>query len=168
MADASKSGMGHESAAAFISTQRSEPYPTIDASKVRLPQPFIVCIMGASRGIGAGIAQSYAKAGASGLMLASRRTSGLEETASQCKELNNNVDIEIVPCDITSAASVEELAKKTKAKFGGRLDVLVVNSGFSGDIALKVTEADPVQFQQAIDVVSGLKGNSFPAAGATC
>lgn len=129
----------------------STPNATIDPSKVTLPDPFVACIVGASRGIGAGIAYAYAKAGATGLVLASRRVSGLEGTAVECKRLNPNIQVEIIPCDITSPESVESLAKKTWECFK-RLDVVAVNSGYSGPAVLKVTETDPTTFQNATNV----------------
>ncbi|KAF2170285.1 hypothetical protein M409DRAFT_64602 [Zasmidium cellare ATCC 36951] len=132
-------------------TSHSTPNATLDPSKVTLPTPFTVCIIGASRGIGAGIATSYAKAGATALILASRRISGLEETAAECKRINPEIEIEIIPCGITSAESVSSLADKTWARFG-RLDVVAVNSGYSGPVVLKVTETDPTTFQTATNV----------------
>lgn len=111
----------------------------------------MVCVVGASRGIGAGIARAYAKASAAGLVLASRRISGLEATAESCKEANPALDIEIVECDIPSAASVSSLAENIRARFG-RLDVVVVNSGVSGPVVLKLTDTDPATFQQTSDV----------------
>lgn len=132
-------------------TSHSHPNATLDPSKVSLPAPFTACIVGASRGIGASIAHAYAKAGATGLILASRRISGLEDTAAECKRLNSNIEIEIIPCDITSPESVESLAKKTWERFG-RLDVVAVNSGYSGPVVLKVTETDPGTFQNATNV----------------
>ena len=135
----------------FTETSHAEIHPSIDPTLLTLPQPFVVCVVGASRGIGAGIAHAYTKASATGLVLASRRVSGLEETASACKEINPEIDVEIVECDITSAASVAALAEKTRARFG-RLDVVVVNSGLSGPVVLKLTDTDPATFQQTIDV----------------
>ena len=135
----------------FISKVHHEPNETVDPSKVKLRHPFVVCIVGGSRGIGAGIAYSYAKAGASGLVLAARRTSGLDETAANCKKIKPDIDVETVPCDITSSESVAALAEKTKAKFG-RLDVVAVNSGYAGPVVLKVTETDPDTFRNAINV----------------
>ena len=135
----------------FTETSHAEIHPSIDPTLLPLPQPFVVCVVGASRGIGAGVAHAYTKAAATGLVLASRRVSGLEETASACKEMNPEIDVEIVECDITSAASVATLAEKTKARFG-RLDVVVVNSGLSGPVVLKLTDTDPATFQQTIDV----------------
>ncbi|KAI7105693.1 hypothetical protein KC339_g3651 [Hortaea werneckii] len=130
-------------------TQHHAVYPAVDCSQAKLPQPFVVCVVGASRGIGAGIAISYAKAGVTGLVLASRRVSGLEETAAECMKHTPNVRIEIVSCDITSAESVSGLADHVKSAFGRRLDVVAVNSGYSGPVALKLDEADPNAFQQA-------------------
>ena len=134
-----------------IEKQHHDVYPAIDATKTVLPKPYVVCIIGASRGIGAGVAISYAKAGATGLILASRRLSGLQETANECKNLNPRAEVEVVACDITSAQSVASLAAVTKAKFG-RLDAVVVNSGYSGPVVLNVTEIDPSTFQNAINV----------------
>jgi len=140
-----------EGLATFVQTSHADVYPAIDPTTTKLPQPSVVCVVGASRGIGAGIAKAYAKASATGLVLASRRISGLEATAASCKKLNPNIEIEIVECDITSASSVSALAEKIKARFG-RLDVVVVNSGASGAIVPKLTDADPATFQQTIDV----------------
>lgn len=137
--------------ATFVQTSHAEVYPAVDPTSVKLPQPSVVCIVGASRGIGAGIARAYAKASATSLVLASRRTSGLEATAESCMQLNPDVEIDIVECDITSASSVFELAKRIKSRFG-RLDVVVVNSGVSGPVIPKLTDTDPATFRQAIDV----------------
>ncbi|TKA65007.1 hypothetical protein B0A55_09432 [Friedmanniomyces simplex] len=137
--------------AEFLESKHHDVDPAIDPSKVKLPNPYIVCVVGASRGIGAGIAHAYAHAGASGMVLASRRVSGLEQTASECKKINPDVHIEIVSCDITSDASVQELASQTQSRFG-RLDVLIVNSGFTGPIQSKVTETPSDEFIAAANV----------------
>ncbi|TKA29485.1 hypothetical protein B0A50_03498 [Salinomyces thailandicus] len=150
MAQAQDWGMGTVNAP--FKTLHNEVYPAIEPTSVQLPQPFVVCIVGASRGIGAGIAYNYAKAGATGLVLASRRTSGLESTAAECKKLNPDLKIEIVSCDISSAESVAALADRTKSAFGGRLDVAAINSGYSGPMAGKLDQTDPATFQNAINV----------------
>jgi len=164
--------MGGNDASFVTATRHEKPNDTIDPTKVKLPQPFVVSVVGASRGIGAGVAFAYAKAGATGLILSSRRVSGLEQTAAECKKINPKINVEIIPCDIvsqtsrtrapeakliylpsrqTSAESVRAMAEKTKAKFD-RLDVVVVNSGYSGEIQLKITEADVESFQNATNV----------------
>ena len=135
----------------FTQTSHAQIYPSIDPTSITLPQPFVVCVVGASRGIGAGIAHAYTQASATGLVLASRRVSGLESTAADCRAINPGIDIETVECDITSAASIAALAERTTARFG-RLDAVVVNSGLSGPVVLKLTDTDPATFQQTIDV----------------
>lgn len=135
----------------MFAENRTEPTASNDPTKVKLRKPFVVCVLGASRGIGAGISYAYAKAGASGIVLASRRLDGLEETATHCKQLNSSTDTQIVSCDITSAESVAALADKIKEHFG-RLDVAIINSGYSGQAQVKVTEADPAQVQASMDV----------------
>jgi NAD(P)-dependent dehydrogenase (short-subunit alcohol dehydrogenase family) len=76
---------------------------------------------------------------------------GLEATEAECKKINPNIETAIISCDITSAGSVASLASDTKSRFG-RLDVVVVNSGYSGPMIPKVTDTDPETFQNAINV----------------
>jgi NAD(P)-dependent dehydrogenase (short-subunit alcohol dehydrogenase family) len=135
----------------FTPTRHSKPSPTIDPSNVHLPSPFIVCIIGASRGIGEGVALSYAKAGASGIVLAARSAGQLQNVAQNIATINSSIETRTFNCDITSSSSVESLAKSVEKEFG-RLDVLVINSGFSGPVELKITEGDPNDWQQAFDV----------------
>ncbi|KAF2215690.1 hypothetical protein CERZMDRAFT_94090 [Cercospora zeae-maydis SCOH1-5] len=142
---------GTKSIGAAFKISHSHPSTDIDPSTVTLPSPFVVCIVGASRGIGAGIATAYAKAGSTALVLASRRISGLEETAAACKAINPAIQIEIVSCDITSSSSVASLAERTRARFG-RLDAAIVNSGYSGPVRTQITETDPETFLNATNV----------------
>jgi NAD(P)-dependent dehydrogenase (short-subunit alcohol dehydrogenase family) len=135
----------------FTPTLHSKPSPSIDPSKVHLPSPFIVCIIGASRGIGEGVALSYAKAGASGIVLAARSADQLQNVAQNIAAIDAQIETRTFDCDITSSSSVDNLAKSVEKEFG-RLDVLVVNSGFSGPVELKITEGDPRDWQQAFDV----------------
>jgi NAD(P)-dependent dehydrogenase (short-subunit alcohol dehydrogenase family) len=135
----------------FTPTLHSKPCRSIDPTEVHLPSPFVVCIIGASRGIGEGVALSYAKAGATGIVLAARSAGQLQNVAQNIATINSEIRTSIVHCDITSSDSVESLAQCVKKEFG-RLDVLVINSGFSGSVELKVTEGDPKDWQQAFDV----------------
>ena len=57
----------------------------------------------------------------------------------------------VVPCDITSAASVAALADKVTSEFG-RLDAMIPNSGYAGPVTLKITEGEPEWFQQNFNV----------------
>jgi NAD(P)-dependent dehydrogenase (short-subunit alcohol dehydrogenase family) len=145
------SNWGTDSANAFIAKTHKDIYDAIDPTKVELPSPFVVCVVGASRGIGAGIATAYAKAGASGIVLASRRVTGLEQTATDCKAIKPDIKIAVVPCDITSVESVKLLANETKRHFS-RLDVLAINSAFSGPCLTRITDNEPADFINATNV----------------
>lgn len=142
---------GTGGAGQFTSKTHSNIYPTIDPGSTKLPSKFVVCVVGASRGIGTGIATSYTKAGASGIILASRRTSGLEEAAEECRKINPDIHVRVINCDITSPESVLALAESVKSEFG-RLDVLANGSGYSGPCLTRITDVDPLTLKQATEV----------------
>lgn len=135
----------------FTSVEHTNFTATTDPSKVKLPPPFIVCIIGASSGIGEHIAYAYAQAGASGIIISSRQTTELERVAQEIHKINPSIRVLVVSCDITSASSVAALAEKVKAEFG-RVDVVIPNSGYAGPVTLRVTEGKPEWFQQNFDV----------------
>ncbi|KAF2091608.1 putative short-chain dehydrogenases/reductase [Saccharata proteae CBS 121410] len=151
----------------FTPTLHQAPYAAISPSTVSLPQPYTVCIVGASRGIGAGIARAYALAGASTLVLAARSVPALDALAAElqlrrtaspiqpAKDSDADADadadapcprslaVHVQRCDVSSDGSVASLAAFVSGTCGARLDVLVLNAGVSGPVALKLTDADP-------------------------
>jgi len=136
----------------FTQTIHHDPSGTsTDLSKVTLPSPYTVCIIGASRGIGASIAHCYALAGASGIIISSRQPSALEAVASSLRSANPKCQVEPIECDVSSAASVAALAEAVRSKFG-RLDVLVVNSGYAGPRVLRMDQGNPEDVQRAFDI----------------
>ncbi|RYN85566.1 hypothetical protein AA0120_g8769 [Alternaria tenuissima] len=140
-------------ASGFTKTIHSKPTAALDPASNKLPKPLNVLIVGASRGIGAGIAHAYAQAGAASLLLAARSSSSQElaTVAQEAKDLNPSVSIKSLEVDITSNTSVAQLAKDVKQEVG-RLDIVIVNSGYSGPVVLKVEEGDPQDFQDVFDV----------------
>ncbi|RYN24196.1 hypothetical protein AA0112_g9117 [Alternaria arborescens] len=140
-------------ASGFTKTIHSKPTAALDPASNKLPKPLNVLIVGASRGIGAGIAHAYAQAGAASLLLAARSSSSQElaTVAQEAKNLNPSVSIKNLEVDITSNASVAQLAKDVKQEVG-RLDIVIINSGYSGPVVLKVEEGDPQDFQDVFDV----------------
>ncbi|CAI9627481.1 hypothetical protein GT037_009258 [Alternaria burnsii] len=140
-------------ASGFTKTTHSKPTAVLDPASNKLPKPLNVLIVGASRGIGAGIAHAYAQAGAASLLLAARSSSSQElaTVAQEAKNLNPSVSIKSLEVDITSNSSVAQLAKDVRQEVG-RLDVVIVNSGYSGPVVLKVEEGDPQDFQDVFDV----------------
>ncbi|KAF2432453.1 NAD(P)-binding protein [Tothia fuscella] len=97
-------------------------------SQVNLPHPFVVLIAGGSKGIGLGIIHAYAKAGASGIIIASRSQSSVESAAKTVLKINPRIKILCQPCDITIEGDVKDLADAVGRVFG-RLDVLVIGAG---------------------------------------
>ncbi|KAF3035917.1 hypothetical protein E8E12_003800 [Didymella heteroderae] len=137
----------------FTSTTHSHPAAALNPATNKLPNDLNVLIIGASRGIGAGIAYAYAQAGAANLILAARASSSkeLNFVAQKARDLVPSVPIKTLPVDITSSESVRALAHAMKEKVG-RLDVLVLNSGYSGPVVLKIDEGDPQDFKDVFDV----------------
>jgi len=80
-------------------------------------------ITGASAGIGAALAETVAKRGARGIVLAARRGAELSAVADKLGDLAL-----VVPTDVTNRADNEQLRDRTLAKFGA-LDVWVNNAG---------------------------------------
>ncbi|KAL9111000.1 MAG: hypothetical protein Q9187_007986 [Circinaria calcarea] len=135
----------------FTQTLHTTPAPSTDPSKVILPSPYVVCIIGASRGIGEETAYAYARAGASGLIISARSTSQLEGVAEKIASISQSIKVRIVACDTTSDPSVHTLATEVRQEFG-RLDVLISNAGFAGPLTLRMAEGNPADFQRAFDV----------------
>jgi NAD(P)-dependent dehydrogenase (short-subunit alcohol dehydrogenase family) len=140
-------------ASTFTPTLHKNPYVSIDPSTNKLPIPLTVLVIGASRGIGAHIAYAYAQAGAAFLILCARgsSTKAVEAVEQRCKALNPDVRTAVMAVDITSSQSVEGLARRVKEDFG-HLDIVVLNSGWSGPVVLRVSEGNPHDFQDVFDV----------------
>ncbi|XP_055906348.1 uncharacterized oxidoreductase TM_0325-like [Eupeodes corollae] len=85
----------------------------------------VVLITGASSGIGAAAAETFAKLGAS-LVLTGRNIENLKEVAVKCSGVNQLPLV--VPGDVTKEADNEKLVAATLEKYG-KLDVLVNNAG---------------------------------------
>lgn len=88
----------------------------------------IALITGASRGIGAAVAEAYAKAGAHVILLA-RGQRNLEKIDDRIKASGGTATL--VPFDLTQIDELEALGPLIDSKFG-RLDILVANAGILG------------------------------------
>ncbi|KAK8085802.1 hypothetical protein PG997_007073 [Apiospora hydei] len=129
----------------FTATQHQKPGSTLrSALDNASAQNYHVCIIGASTAIGKGLATSYAKAGCRALVLASRDLESLNQVAETVRAISPSTDVYVHYCDITSASSVQDLAQFVARALDGRLDVLALNSGYSGPVQLKITDGSPV------------------------
>jgi hypothetical protein len=111
-------------------TVHNDTYSAIDPTKQDLSGKAIF-ISGASRGIGRSIAISFAKAGASTIVLGARSSLDATETAVQQAAQDAGrpkPQVLKIKLEVTNPASVADAAAEVE-KTAGRLDVLVNNAG---------------------------------------
>lgn len=91
----------------------------------------VILITGASQGIGAAIAEAFAReVRGARLALVARSEKGLQGVAKACAKLGAKA--EIFPCDVSDEEAVAAMAGAVTKRFG-RVDVLVNNAGkFAG------------------------------------
>jgi len=88
----------------------------------------LALITGAANGIGAAIAQAYARQGAQ-LILVDRDLEGLERSDDLCKDLG--AEVTLVHLDLQEADKIDALGIEVARRFG-RLDILVGNAAVLG------------------------------------
>ena len=112
----------------------------------------VALITGGATGIGRGIAEGLADAGAS-IVIAARRLDKCEET---CQVIHERTEVKTFPyrCDITDKNQIQELVEAVIKEFG-HIDILVNNSGIGGSEkpVLKMSDED---WDRVID--TNLKG----------
>lgn len=121
----------------------NDSYPAIDPAKADLTGK-TVFVSGASRGIGKYMAISYAKAGASHIVIGAR--SSLAATVDAVKRAAEHAgkatpEVLAVQLDVADPKSVEAAAREVQGKFG-KLDVLINNAGIMAGRGL-VAETEP-------------------------
>jgi short-subunit dehydrogenase len=99
-----------------------------------------ILVTGASRGIGRGLAEAFARAGGD-VVLVARPSGALEEAAAVCGGLAR-------PCDLADREAVSALADEVLAE--GPVDVLVNNAGIS-NVGF-VLDAGPEDLSRVVDV----------------
>ncbi|MGD9973895.1 MAG: SDR family NAD(P)-dependent oxidoreductase [Desulfatirhabdiaceae bacterium] len=89
----------------------------------------VAVISGGATGIGRGIAEGLAEAGADIAIVARR----LDVCAETCKEIGDRYQTRAIPlrCDITRAPDIENMVEQVVREFG-HIDILVNNAGIGG------------------------------------
>ena len=106
----------------------------------------VAVVTGASAGLGAGLAEGLAAAGAR-VVLAARREDRLRELAERLGATGQ--EALAVACDVTDEASIDGLVSKTLDRFG-RVDVLVNNAGITDVVRAEDETLDG--FDRVLDV----------------
>ena len=130
-----------------------------DPAKQKLPNPFVVLVTGAGKGLGYNISTAFAKAGATGIIIASRTASDLEKLSAEIKSINPSCDILSRVCDTTLDADLKTLAQDVKEKYG-RLDAAIANAGIiskyvsdgAGGHRLPVGILEDDDFERVVDI----------------
>lgn len=110
-----------------------------------------VLVTGGSRGIGAAIAEAFAKEGANIALNFAGSITAAEETAKSIIDLGGKC--KIYQADVSDLSQVEAMIKKAEEDFGG-IDILINNAGITKDsLFMRMKEED---WDSVIDV--NLKG----------
>ncbi len=107
----------------------------------------VAMITGPAKGMGAAISAAFAAEGAA-LALLGRDHAAIEPVATMVKAGGGQAII--VPCDLTVPQQCVDAAEKTKAAFGGRIDILVNVAGGSGPIGKTGVETTPEEFDDIV------------------
>lgn len=109
----------------------------------------VVVITGPAKGMGAAITRAFAAEG-SKLALLGRDVAAIEPVAAEARAMG--VEVIVIACDITSGAACDAAMAETRARFGGRIDVLVNVAGGSGPIGKTGWETTEAEFDEIVDL----------------
>ncbi len=107
----------------------------------------LALVTGASRGIGAAIAEALAEAGAH-VILVARSTAGLEQVEDRIHQAGGSATI--APLDLTDGEAVAKLAAAVGQRWD-RLDVLVLNAAMLGSLT-PVEHIDPKEYGRILSI----------------
>jgi NAD(P)-dependent dehydrogenase (short-subunit alcohol dehydrogenase family) len=107
----------------------------------------VALITGASRGIGAAVAEHFAREGAH-VVLTGRTVGGLEETDDRVRAAGGSATL--VPFDLRDFIKIDELAAALYERYG-RLDILIGNAGEFGAFS-PLGHIDPALWGEVLDL----------------
>lgn len=118
-----------------------------DRDAVKRLEGRVALVTGASRGLGAAIAEAYAAEGARVILLA-RDVKKLEETDDRIRAAGGAATL--LPFDLAQTDKIAALAPAINDKFG-RLDILVGNAAILGALS-PVAHSDPKTWQNVFKI----------------
>ncbi len=110
-------------------------------------------ITGASRGLGRELALTFAREGASHLVLAARDRAALDEVKREVAGERPDAHVFVITVDLNREEDVERLAALTLTALGGQLDVLVNNASTLGPTPMPYLLDYPLEdFRRTLNV----------------
>ena len=137
----------------FTPTTHHDTYPFMDTIKADLSGRSVL-ITGASGGIGKAISISYAKAGATTIVIAARSSlSQLTSDVRAAATAAGHPEPKVVELkmDVTSVDSVSECADQVRAQIGHTIDIVIANHGVL-EPWTRITESDPLTYWKTYEV----------------
>ena len=107
----------------------------------------VALITGPAKGMGAAISAAFAAEGAR-LALIGRDCEAIRPVADYVT--SSGGEAIVVPCDLTDPRQCEDAAAKTRAAYGGRIDILVNVAGGSGPVGKSGIETTPEEFDATV------------------
>jgi 3-oxoacyl-[acyl-carrier protein] reductase len=105
----------------------------------------VAIVTGAAGGFGEGIAQLYAQEGAK-VVVADINGDGAKKVAASI-----GASAIAVTCDVTKRADIDAMVKATQKAFGGRIDIVVNNAGWSHKNG-PLLDVDEATFDKVYDI----------------
>ena len=107
----------------------------------------VAVITGPAKGMGAAVTLGFAREGCR-LALIGRDVAAIEPVVVEARALG--AEAIVIACDITSGVACEAAMEKTRASFGGRIDILVNVAGGSGPIGKTGWETTEEEFDEIV------------------
>lgn len=115
-----------------------------------------VLITGASSGIGAELARSFARQGAELALIARGKTGSLQDVAEECRTLGSP-RAETFVCDMTDSSQIRSAVDVAVEQFG-RFDVVICNAGQSmGCYFEEIRDTEQIDYMLSLNVGGVIK-----------
>lgn len=119
----------------------------------------VVVVTGSSIGIGAAIAEEFARHGAKVVITYNSHKAEAEKIKTNCERLGAPETF-LSPLDVTSTKSIESLVEKVVEKFG-QIDILVNNAGVFGEGTVETTTVEDIENQVRVNIEGLIKMTHF-------
>jgi NAD(P)-dependent dehydrogenase (short-subunit alcohol dehydrogenase family) len=125
--------------------------PVIDPTRPELSaKGKVIVITGGGTGIGAQIALSFARAGASAIGLIARREEILQSSKAEIEKVSSSTKVNYAVADILQVADLTFAFEKFHSSFG-KIDILVSNAGFLNKPS-KISSVDSDDWWKAMEI----------------